>query len=429
MKDKENIDLQRWMYFNCPKQFSWIVHQNLNEILKDTKYSDFVDEEREELALSQDDILYFHSVNMTATELTCLLEARDGFYLIHNIKNENEISSETKRFKDLEQFEKETSKKLQSLLQISKPSVRKMTQEQRSREIFPYLYSQQDEPYSLMDAEVSLTGEAGHLDLSYNFTVTSDHLFNWEPKYFVREITFNTCYQVRDFKWLSADWLKDVKKMNFVNMSQLTNRNLEFIVSKVPSLTELYVHVCPQVNIRVLLGVLKPTQLEVLCLDDPRMACQPNSYSGLIKEEEWELFRNRSLKKLLINSNNISLDIIDYLKTSCLSLEHLIIDESKYKYVKENIVSPGTEEPKISVASTKGVKLELGRDFQMKNLLRLRYSQPFSNTMLKVMEKIYSEETEDDKRTDIGPNALKWKENQECQLKNDDDVNAPSMKV
>lgn len=391
----EENKIQKWMFYHCPKNFSWIVYQNLESILHNTKYQDYVNEKKTEISLTQDNILYIHSVYMTDTKLIALIEARDGFYLVNNEKNENNVNSITSRYSSVEHLLSHTPKTIMNLLEIKKASLRKMTQEQSRRELYPFEYSQYDDLNELLNREIS---KDGHLDLSYNFTVTSEHLFSWEPKYFVNEVTFNTCYQFRDFKWLSAEWVKDVTKLTMINMTQLTNQNVEFIVNKMSNLKELYLFTCPQIDIRVILGALKLNRLETLCLHNVSMNCQPNQYSGLIAEEEWELFRNRSLKKLLVNSMNLSLDIIDYLRQSLLVLENLIIDESKFKYLHENLVSAGESEQKINIISNKGKRMKLSRDFYLKNLFKHRFSKPFSDSMLKVMERIYEEEGETEQK-------------------------------
>lgn len=375
--------LTRWMFFNCPKDFSWIIYNNISDITKNSEYQ-----------LKTEDLIYVHAVYITQKELISLIETSNGFYFIHNLNqtDQQEVSTSVVKFDSLEKSLDGMTKTEKNLMGIKKSSLRKMTQEQKKRDVFPWDYLQTDDVSSLLSRELNV--ETGVLDLSYNFNVTSEHLFQWESKYFVRTLNLHTCCQIKDFKWLSANWIKDIETVNFINMSQITNRNMEFVVHKMEGLKELGIHLCPQVNIRVILGTLKLNRLERLHLNDVNMNCQPNQYSGLIKEEEWELFRNRSCQRLLINSKKISLDIIDYLAKSCLALNDLIIDHEKYKYFKENLLNdhdPNCEDG-INIISTEQVKIRVPRDFKVKNLLKHRYSKPFSDSMLKVMEQAFAED-------------------------------------
>jgi len=136
------------------------------------------------------------------------------------------------------------------------------------------------------------------------------------------------------------------------------------------------------------------------------MTCQPNVYGGLIKEEEWDGLRNVSLKKLLINSISLSLDMIDYLRTTCQKLEHLIMDPEKFKYFCQNLVGYNPKasqvldpDDRLMVYSTAGNRVLLSRRFKLKNLLRNKYSAPFSDSMMSVMKNYYQKEVEEDKQT------------------------------
>lgn len=433
--------LKKWMFFNCPKQFSWIIYQNLNSIIQNTVRKSYPSITKTDVFnFTTKDIIYVHSVSMTNTQLLCLLETKDGFFFINNnkiveqkeskdtndtndikesttdITNETETKNEkvhidikqiktdettvkvdsTTTFYDrLNLFLVHTPRSILNKMGINKITNMKLTADQKLRNLFPFQYKLYDNPYDILDEEIK---QSPVLDLSWNFCITSDHLTHWKPSGKLDKLIFNTCYQIRDFKWIKTNWVNSLSTIEFINMSQLTNNNIEFIVSNLPLLKELYLHYCPQINIRVILHALKNTsvanQLEVLCLDDPNMSCQPNEYSGLITEDEWEIFKNYNLKKLFINSTNLSLDIIDSLKTHCIALEKLIIDDSIYNSLKKSIV-PGHSEKKLILTSTANKMIEIPKDSIIRNLLKHKFQKPFSDSMLDIMNRIYKEENPD----------------------------------
>lgn len=403
----------KWMFYRCPKKDSWIVAKHLNEILKDTNYypSTRYNETtgiKPVLDLKLDDILYIHSVYMTDTWLICVLETNDAFYMIDNRKKNNKIDSKTIRYRSLAELVSNIEPSqaevlgLKSIANMSE-ELDEMKMDENSNgdigsKVYPFEYGQlEDRRYNeLMNRQVRFTG--GDLDLSWNFSVTSEVLNAWIPDIEVKSITFNSCYQIHNFKWLDSAWAQNLNKITFVNMALITNDNLGFIVNKLNVLKQLAVHYCPQINIRMLIEVLKSKSLEVLILEDPKMVCQPNQYGGLITETEWDMIINVSLKKLLITSDTLSLDIIDYLRNSCQKLDMLIIAHDKYENLKKNVFVDKTtdnddmkNENKLVIASTNGVKLDLPRNFILKNLMRHRFQTPFSNAMMKIMEKIHQE--------------------------------------
>jgi hypothetical protein len=173
------------------------------------------------------------------------------------------------------------------------------------------------------------------------------------------------------------------------------------IVSNLSNLRELSIHLCPQINIRILLDVCKTENfnLKILNLNNPALVCQPNDYAGMITDEEWKLFKNYSVTQLFINSTNTSLDVIDYIKTSFVRLDTLILDEVVYTNLKKNLVpgTPGVK--KILICSTSNKKIELPRDFMIRNLLRSRFQKPFSDSMMKIMQTHWDQQKDEQPTT------------------------------
>ncbi len=117
-----------------------------------------------------------------------------------------------------------------------------------------------------------------HLDLGFNFTITDEHLSHFQYDKPISKLSFHTNFRLRSFRFVESEWAKNLERLNIVNMSHFTNAALGFLTHKLPNLIELYVSTCPQVNIRCLLDILNINRLEVLCLYDAQMVCQPNRY-------------------------------------------------------------------------------------------------------------------------------------------------------
>ena len=397
--------------------------------------------------IEPEDIKYVHSAIITTTNLYALVETDDGLFTIENHRILPKDEEKNKKINKDEEQNKETTEKIKTVdmlkvevepskkedekeeeetiksiltfydsfnhlmqkcpkqllrkLEIKKESTMKLTQNQQNRLSIPPEWTTSSSAHSYLDRDlISTPQEDGpdlvSLDLSNNFVVTSNDLSTWTPTgQQPTKLILNTCWQLRDSSWSNASgWAKSILQLELINLPQLTNEMAGEIVRNLSNLRELSIHLCPQINIRVLLEVCKTDyfNLEVLNLNNPTLVCQPNDYAGLITDDEWKLFRNYSVTQLFINSTNTSLDVIDYIKTSFLRLQTLILDDGIYTNLKKNLV-PGTPgAKKILICSTGNKKIELPRDFMIRNLLRSQFQQPFSDSMMKIMQTKWDEQ-------------------------------------
>lgn len=394
-------EMIKWMFFNCPKDHSWIVYQNLPDIVSESKYIHIKGDQQIIKLDDKDQIRYIHSINMTENKLVCLLETKDGFYLINNEKKGEDLSSVVIYFPDIKTFNDKVSNSIRKLLMIKKKF--KLSSEEKKINVIPYdfilcnpkNYSQLLDG-SCYDDMIRLTPEVTQniltLNLNHNMTVDDKMLSDYHPSKLISKISFHTNFRLRSLEWTKSDWSQRIKRINLTNMAHFTNNSLGYMVKNMKSLAELYVSVCPQVNIRCLLDILTIDRLEVLCLNDVRMVCQPNQYGGLIKDEEWDVIKNESLKEMAIMSDNLSLDVIDFLKKHCYCLDKMVINPKTLKYMCQNLLTTGDTTNPMYFNDGGSKTLKIGRDFQFKNLFREQFQNPFSDSMTKVMEEHYQNE-------------------------------------
>lgn len=324
---------------------------------------------------------------------------------------EIEIKSNLTFYDSLNHFVQKASKTVIKTLGIKRLHGIKLNKEQKEqRRYLPcdyyHLLKNGQQIEELLNQELADSGEKKLLDLSFNYIVTADHLENWTPSGEVQKILFNTCFQINKFSWAGAEWTKNVKSLELINIPQVTNQNIEYLVVKIENLEELMIHYCPQINIRVILGAMKPNKLKVICLNDAGLPVQPNQYAGLITDAEWELFRNYSVEQLLINSGNLSLDVIDYLKISCCHLKTLIISDQKYQELRQNMVPGLKKDDQFLICAMSGRKMQVERDFMIRNLLKSRYQDPYSDSMKRIMEQVYGDSTNGDSTDEDKPKSV-----------------------
>ena len=426
------MDIRKWLFYNGSKDHAWIVYQNLEQITTDSKYHGLCNPLK-----NRDQIQYIHAIEMDLDNLTCLLETADGFYLIRNEKKTIEVKVEESEatvdgtevkveeveeevevkkmveinptdsvvkgpktvvesniyfYGKLEECLKSAPKNLLGYLRIIKAKNMKFNQAQTARKIFPYHFAgvAVEQKVKLLDEIIDVDGG---LDLSFNFALCGDDLVKFETSRVINKLILNENFQIRDFKWCQSNWTQNLNWIEIANMPHFIDASLEKIFDSLPKLSKFYVHFCPQVTIRCLKALLKRDQLNMISLNCPSMICQPNAYSSLISEEEWNVMGNRSVEKILINSTNMSLDLIDYIRNCCKNLKYLVLDEKIFNDVRQNLGSVGNlNETEFYMVSSKGHRIKLGRDFILQNLLRQNFQRPFSDSMSKIINRIREQE-------------------------------------
>lgn len=409
-----NTHYNRWMFEHCPKKHAWIIYQNIENILQDTEVvlaKKNLTKVVEPSEVSRESIVYVHSVFAQPDLIRALIELESGYYIISNktLKKREEVqeSKNDKLVFEIDQDKKEVEeikinskfiyfgKKIKDVLKFTNTKMQKsLGLEKIKKTTYTDEYLR---PYKIKNVHdyFDLKSKDGHLDLSYNFEISSEDLNSWEPKNKIVQLTLNTCFQLDNFSWIKKDWAKNLTHLNLINIPQLTNLNVEFIGVECNNLEQLQIFYCSQINIRLILGLAKHPNLKTLSLYDPNLVTQPNKYSGLIQDKEWEFLRNYKLEKLLINSDNLSLDVIDYLIKTFSKLSTLIINPTKCKELHKNIM-PGFSQDMITIAaSNKEGSFKMPRDSMIKNLFKDTFQDPYSESMKNIMKNVYGQDIDE----------------------------------
>jgi hypothetical protein len=132
----------------------------------------------------------------------------------------------------------------------------------------------------------------------------------------------------------------------------------------------------------------KMTNLEKLILDNPIMSCQENTYSTVIREEEWVAIDNSKMEIVLINSDNLTLDYIDYMVKQFTGLKLFIMGHLVLTKLEENIIGGYDEKDKIIFRSyeDKSSYVSTHKPLKIRNLIKNKYQAPFSDSMLNIIK-------------------------------------------
>lgn len=226
------------------------------------------------------------------------------------------------------------------------------------------------------------------VDLSGNFNITPEVLASGDPQWMskIREVVVYQNSQLVTWNWLKA--FTNLRVLSFWQIFQINNEHITDVCKICPVLESVSIHDCMQINNRALLPMLLKPSITKICLDNRVMICQTNTHQGVITNKEWNSVINTNLEYLFINSDNLTNDVIDNVIGSCSHLKKFLMNTLVLKRLKENLIE-GTDKTEITFQSSDDLKLgfKARRDIKIKNLLRDRYEEPFSESMKALMAK------------------------------------------
>jgi hypothetical protein len=397
------FQLQKYLFYQGPKDLTWIFYTQFNNIFQTTHLPN-------EISITdfEETILYVHAFYLNNQDLITVFQTKDRQY--HLLCNKNTpsgvddssppVQSKLTTYSTLEKLWGKLTKSQRTMLRMPKLSILKLKDLNKLDDPHVLLYINNRTSHVIPPITTDENNQS-QLEINYHPLVTSETLqdlehigkLNGNPPSSLKLIN---SFQITDFKWCHAEWAQSLEHLTLVKMysnSNITAYHLKFLVDHLPKLKRISFHYCGKINLTALLGLLsaEKCQLESIIFDNSNMLCQGNGYSGVISEEQWLALKNTTLNTLYLNSSNVSLDIIDYLRSSCQNLNQVMLCQKVYEHLKENMLPPEDppSEREITYFDLDGkTKMTLPANYELRNLLKNKFQAPFSNSMLNKIEKI-----------------------------------------
>jgi hypothetical protein len=369
------MDYKRWLYYNCPKDHAWILLQNQKEILnnvhiltsykpldinnilyifaivvstsqltalielpdgfliinntkiepekpkpvtkkkkqkkKKINYSTDTDQSTDQSVETSVETSVEKSVEKsveTSVEKSVKVEKS-----VESVDKEVDVKSIGYFYKTISECLVHTPNAILKRLGIPKIKKIKMKELKTTKsELYPYMYNSALSTGDRITFMKKYIEGVTVLDLTNFYYLTSYEINNMDLSNVTTMIIYNN-YFLRDFEWCKS--VKHIKCLDIINQTHYINQSITRIINELTELRTLRIHMSPQITIRCLMDIYKSKLTEV-SLNYEGMVCQPNAYSGLISENEWLLMENTTIERLLLNSTNLSLDIIDYIRNT-----------------------------------------------------------------------------------------------------------------
>jgi hypothetical protein len=226
------------------------------------------------------------------------------------------------------------------------------------------------------------------LDFTGQYYLTEQQLSKLPEMGFVKNVCFDQNCQIKDFDWLRR--FPQLTHLMLDQCQQIDEPVFAGICRACPKLESVTIKFCCRINIRILLELLKLDRLTKVVVDFPNFYCQVSASEVLVTKEEWKSANSYSLQTLFLNSENLTLDVLDYLLKSCPGLKDIYLHENILKMASKNIMFDEQE-----VAPEKVVNFHSSDEFRkgfrasrpltFKNMFKNYFTAPYSKSMLERM--------------------------------------------
>lgn len=238
-----------------------------------------------------------------------------------------------------------------------------------------------------------IINSGSELNFTNQYYLNHNHLKQIATNNTVKTLKLNQNCQITEFDWLSK--FTELKHLIIEQCQQIDNDIFNNICKYIPKIEQITLKYCCSMNIRILLFLSKLNNIERLVIDYPNFYCQISPKEVIISKNEWKSNCSYSIKSILINSTNVTLDIVDYLIKSYPNLTDLCLDENILQTVGKNMISNSINENDIDqtnilnfhVSSDTRKGFRAARPITFKNMFKNYITAPFSKSMIEKIKK------------------------------------------
>ena len=223
------------------------------------------------------------------------------------------------------------------------------------------------------------------VDFEFQYYLNEHQLSELPDMTDVKTVKFSQNCQIGNFDWLKR--FPNVLHLIIDQCQQIDETLFRTICQACPNLESVTIRFCCGINVRIFLELLKLDRLQKVVIDFPNFYCQVSANDALVSKKEWSSAHSFSLHSLFLNSENLTLDVLDYLLKSCSDLRDIYLNDNILKMVAKNIMfneHDVREDNTINFHSAtdfrKGFKAS--RPLTFKNMFKNYLTAPFSKSML-----------------------------------------------
>ena len=378
-----------WITQNCPRNHCWIVAARLGEMIAHSGKKVYGQDGSEcELRLTHDTLKYVYFAHFDKNRVITLVQDSDTYYLIDNEQAEDggAVKSTIYCGATLSRVLEHVTGARKKAIGL-KPRDKATLSDKQRRALrgvtyIDFINASKDEQLSLWEKYTTEQqgGRDTRLDLS-GFTMLTDEILDSQPLRY-QEVVLYQNNSIRTFTWLSR--VAGLKTLSIWFNNGLRDADIENIAASAPGLEAFEVHSCMSLTGRMLLPLSKMASLNKLIINNVECAWQEKSYETVISDEEWGAVSNSALRILLIDSYNLTLDVIAFILRGFKDLTNFIMCPQMLQKLRQNSAA-GYMDEKVTFHSAENYQdcFTLRRDVRVYDLVRSKCGNKFSESMLR----------------------------------------------
>jgi hypothetical protein len=382
-----------WITQNCPRQNCWIVMARLGEMISHpgtTVYGP--DGGEQELKLKHDNLKYVYFAHFDKNRVTTLVQDTEAYYLIDNEQLEDSkeatvksvIHCGTNLAKILEHVTGARKKAIGLKSRDKAKLTARQVQALRGVTYIDFINMPKAAQMTLWERYI-FEHRDGRLDLS-GFTMLEPDILQSKPMSY-RELVLYQNNLINSFSWLGC--IKGLKTLSIWFNNSIQDTDIAAIAEAVPMLEVFEVHSCMSLTGRALLPLSQMRMLNKLVINNTGCRWQEKSYETVIRDQEWEAIDNTNLQVLLIDSYNLTLDVIAFILRAFKALQNFIMCPEMLEKLDKNS-APGYLDEKVTFHSAENLQqcFSRRRDIRVFDLVRNKCGNTFSDSMLKKIREL-----------------------------------------
>jgi hypothetical protein len=343
-----------------------------------------------ELGLRQDNLQYVYFAHFDNNRVTTLVQDDTTYYLI-----DNEQLEEPQGIRSVIYCGSSLSKVLENVTGARKKAIglkprdkaKLSAKQQRALKGVTYIdfINVPKATQKTLWAQYIAQHTDSRLDLS-GFTMLEPDILETLPLHY-RELVLYQNNKINSFTWLRR--FTGLKTLSIWFNNSIQDADISTIREATPLLEVFEAHSCMSLTGRILLPLSTMPMLNKLVINNTGCLWQEKSYETVISDQEWETLNNANLQILLIDSYNLTLDVIAFILRGFKALQNFIMCPQILEKLEKNSGSGYLDEV-VMFHSAENLQqcFSRRRDIRVFDLVRNKCGNTFSDSMLQKIREL-----------------------------------------
>lgn len=204
----------------------------------------------------------------------------------------------------------------------------------------------------------------------------------------VKSLFLSFPFKINSYNFISNNFIE----LNELNLWFCPNLN-DNSLNNLNNIKKLFIHHCPNVTLKLFYNIFNSdSKLETLYLENINLECVKKKYEPLVTEKMWNsLYDKKSsqcLKNLFIDSQNLDKDNVQDIINNFRNIENFVMHNKVFNIINKDIRDGYNRNDLLCIENVdKTMKRVVRKTVKISSLLRDEIQMPFSDSMLRIINK------------------------------------------